>query len=410
MHRKTTRRQVLSASAAALGSAIALSACTSESPTGESPTDEGVVTRQPEGSDEDWQTSAQSFPVGNPFGEPAWSLDRLLDHGVSVAVRGDRLIVENNDNPHDVVYVFDSKGQEVWHYELPSVTEAPSLAVRILNETVAILIEAEAEAEGLKKPTKVANVLLLSIDDGSVRAEADLPVEDVGYPPENLIGDGVHMTENGDIRDLPAGATEAAVIDGVLIWNEKSEGGSDELLSTENWRNARYHLSRHALVNQQSGLILVNDNSSGGDPLIGHILDVHTGEIRFPLSSDNNPGAESHGTQYWNPRGGQETSVTSPNGEYAISGALWISASEGRCIGGGDNQQAVVLTAVDDAGTAYGISEEGRLVVVPNGGDARVSDLPEVGPGHKPAPPFAVMAGGLALHWDGVTITANPIK
>lgn len=409
MHRSTTRRQALLATMATLASTTAISACTSGSPD-DSDGDPANSPKQNKHSDPDRHASDASFPVGEPFGEAAWSVDEVVNVE-GVTVRGNRLIVHRGGFPPSIS-VYANDGSEVWFFELPDSSDQISYDVQILEETVAFLTRGEIDSQSLAESSSGANVLLLSLEDGSVVAEAGLPIEsDRAFPPERLIGDGAYMTESGELFDFPIDDIEPKLVDGTLIWSEEGADKAEEFLATENWRSSEYSFGwRKKIVNWRRGLMLVQGHDTGDPSLIGHVIDVHTGEVPFSISSENNPSAESRVGRYLSPLRNDEPSICSPNGAYVVDGALWMSESQGRCIGGGEGQQNVTLTAVDDAGTAYGVSEEGKLVVVPVGSEAYVSELPEIRPYRDPVPPFAIMEGGLALHWDGLIVTANPIK
>lgn len=411
MHQRMPRRQALAAAVAAFAAATTVSACAGESQPGISDEEPSSPAKRPKPGEPARHASDESFPVGEPFGEAAWSIGEVRDSSDTAAVRGDRLIIHREVYPKSVTS-YAPDGSEVWYFDLPGRGDPDIYDVQILDEVVAILTRAEVDGEGLEESSFVAKVLLLSIQDGSVVTETDLPIEDShAFPPANLIGDGVYMTEGGELRDIPAENTTPKFIDGVPVWTEAGDSGNGEVLSAENWQGLEYSFAeRKEVVNRERGLVLVDEPDTDDESLVGHILNIHTGDVLFSITSETNAFAEHEVGRYWSPVGDGESSVCSPSGEFSVSGALWISESEGRCIGGGDGQQNVTLTAVDDAGTAYGISEESKLVTVPAGGEAQVSDLPEVGAPNTPSPPFAIMDGGLALHWDGLTVTANPIR
>lgn len=411
MHQRMPRRQALAAAVAAFAAATTVSACAGESQPGNSSEEPSSPVKRPKPGEPARHAIDESFPVGEPFGEAAWSIGEVRDSSDTAAVRGDRLIIHREVYPKSVTS-YAPDGNEVWYFDLPGRGDPDIYDVQILDEVVAILTRAEVDGEGLEESSFVAKVLLLSIQDGSVVTETDLPIEDShAFPPANLIGDGVYMTEDGELRDIPAENTTPRLIDGVPVWTEASDSGNGDVLSTESWQGLEYSFAEQKeVVNRERGLVLVDEPDAGDESLVGHILNVHTGDVLFSITSETNAFAEHAVGRYWSPVGDGESSICSPSGEFAVSGALWISESEGRCIGGGDGQQNVTLTAVDDAGTAYGISEESKLVTVPAGGEAQVSDLPEVGAPKTPSPPFAIMDGGLALHWDGLTVTANPIR
>lgn len=411
MHQRMSRRQALVATTATLTTTLAVSACANASQSGKNAGDPSSPAKQPSPGDPIRHASDESFPVGAPFGDAIWSIGEVRDSSDTAAVRGDRLIVHREIYPKSVTS-YAADGSEVWYFNLPGRGSSDIYDVQILDEVVAILTRVELEGDGLEESSFAANVLLLSIQDGSVVTEAELPIVDAhAFPPANLIGDGVYMTEEGDLQDIPVDGATLRMIDGAPVWVERDDEEPGDQLSSKSWQSLPYSFDqRSEIMNRERGLVLVKEDGTGSDSLIGHVLDVHSGEVQFSITSESNPFAEYKVGRFWSPVADDESSICSPNGEFAVSGALWISESEGRCIGGGDGQQKVTLTAVDDSGIAYGISEQFKLVIVPVGGDPQVSDLPEVGAPKTPSPPFAIMDGGIALHWDGTTVTANPIQ
>lgn len=124
----------------------------------------------------------------------------------------------------------------------------------------------------------------------------------------------------------------------------------------------------------------------------GAVLDAATGEVLAPIEGCIPPVPE--------------TAALSPSGEYAVLDSLLWDGSTVTCIGGGEGQRSVTLTAITDEGTAYGSAGGDLLVEVPASGEPTTSDLPE-----GAQPPIGIMDGGLAIHYDpdGV-ITANPVR
>lgn len=361
----------------------------------------------------DANTSAEKtegFPVGEPFGEAVWTVGDI-EQSDEVAVRGDRLIVRTEEGR---ISGYTSNGDQEWSYDLPE--QSNGIDVQILNQTVAVLTGGTSEGEGLNETKMVANVVFLSIEDGSLISEAVLPLASADdFPPTQLKGDGAYLTEDGKLHEFPSNylttfpdvasrsdGSDAitAVVNGIPIWSDN--GGNN--LVTESWRDDDH--KGPSLIDQPRGRLLVSER--GNSQKYGSVLDAQTGSILFDIECGDD-SQSSNGSSTWaNPSGGIET-VSSPNSQYLISGAIWLSDTEGRCLGGGEGQQDVTLTAVDDAGTAYGMTSEGKLVVVPSNGEHQVSELPETG-AHGGVSPFAVMDGDLALHWNGSSISANPIK
>jgi len=342
---------------------------------------------QEDGVDE--EPEVQPIPVGDAFGEAIWSLS--VGSMSDVWVRDDRLIVSDVESGR--VFAVEAGGDEIWSFDLPE--KPSSMRVVVGKSTVALLTGAEVEGEGLAEKTFAAHVALRAIEDGSLIAEDHIPLASAQSSlPSDLVGDGFYMTQDGVVHEFPeeysapmATAGDKPFVEDVLLWDESGGFG----LVSETWRNDDYSFL-DGLVDVARGRILVRERAvPAPEGYVGSMLDVRTGEVLFDISCPEDLRAFGDAS-------------SSPSGEFMVSGPLWVSGSEGRCIGGGEGEQSVELTAVADDGTAFGMSEEGSLVVAEPSGEVAVSELPD-GAGA----PFAVMSGNTALHRSGGTITANPI-
>ncbi|MFT4189123.1 MAG: hypothetical protein QM621_11150 [Aeromicrobium sp.] len=368
-----------------------------------------------------------SPPVGEAFGEAVWSveadidytdvdLDRptsmnngLLDHRLHVA--GDRIVALVDDATRLQAWTAD--GEEAWSHPITSDVSSPwpTGQIRWMNETVAIVEDREGEGSGLDKDTVTTHLTLLSLDDGSVVAEADfggwvLAEYGLAFGPETREaspGEGfVVVAEDGSQRVVPADlstATLRGVVDDVAVWDVHETLG-DYYTVSEKWNARTAELDARTpifieSVDQARGLLMTDAAA----------FDVHTGERRFDLPS-------CHRHSHTSPL------VHSPGGEYGVWDNNWTSTTAHRCVGEAE-QRGVTLTAVDDDGTAYGLvigsdlnthvtgdDYDYEFVTVPADGDPQVTAWPE-----GATPPRGIVEGGLAIHWhpDEGVITANPI-
>lgn len=389
----TTAKRAAAGSALAAAAALALTGC-GGAPDDAEANNAAVTETQPEEQAE----AVEGFPVGEPFEDAAWSVEvSLPDTGTTVKtrdrpvhVRGDRLIVEHEgvDGSSGVV-AFSSDGEQVWAHEIPETATVGG----VLEETVAVFEDSETEASGLDRAERITELTLLSLEDGSVVAEVELPDSAVGVTDYGEIvytDDGLKtVTEDGELHEAEEPEEEAV---GEAL-------GGDRLVDPIPLDAAinpddAFESEVRAIAKKQD--VAVVQVGRGASPEWStYAVDARSGEVIDELECSNAEHTD----------GDTNVGRNSPNGEYSVLEAYWISADEVRCFAGDDDTKGVEFTAVDDDGTAYGTSSEDELAVVTADGEAQVSDLPD-----GASAPIGIMDGGIAVHLRGSTITGNPIK
>ena len=344
-----------------------------------------------------------AVPVGASFETASWSVKTRSD--ALVLVTADRLITDGPVRDGDrTITAWSSDGEQVWSHKISEgVTD-----IRALSKTVAFVESREVKGTGLDKTRLGIVVTLLSLDDGEIVAEVEMPDATIGQhgltftvkSPEwgSTGSDGfILVNEDGTTREIDPGyVDDVDAVAGIPVWSDTSE------LQTESW-NARelgLGMSSIMVIDPGQGLLLLQDTSGRGDADTFSMVQAETGAILYTVSCPTNQyGMGASGAS------GKTPAVNSPNGQYSVAGSLAFSATESRCVGGGD-QQKVTLTAVDDDGTAYGETEDGQLVVVALGGEPQVSELPA-----NAHSPIGVMTGDIAVHRDESTgvVTGNHI-
>lgn len=425
----------------ALVSALALAACSTDE------TDPDT----PESPPEEQEAEFTELSVGEPFGEASWGMD---DVDNIVTVTADRVVAEQGGE----LVAWDSEGEEVWSESLPGESstseddedvddgladaaeneedapdggagDAPDdgqaevddglgdgVEVRQIGpETVAVIMTGEVEGEDLDLDSYGAEVTLHDITDGSVISEHEIEGDENSYPDlsnDGLAfvlpsGEGLAITADGEERTVEGFATQGGPPDNVPVDNPvgtvgntvfwTTDDGAEESTgsATDTWQTDQFGLLDYALsagitsVDQAQGTVVV---TAQGEEAAHAWVDAESGEVLTELEEPF-----------------EEALVYSPNSEYAVSGSSVISGTDVESVGGSaEGQEAVVFTAITDDGTAYGSTMDGDdFVVVPEGGEPEVSDLPE-----GSESPVAVLEGDLAVHYDsdeGV-VNANPIE
>ena len=404
-------KRIIIPTALALSALVVLTACGAADPEGGS---SAKRTAKPA------EESVRGFPVGAPFGEAEWSIKADPSIDTTVDVRPDRLIVTtgsaDTSAETQTVRAYTNKGEQAWTYKVPQ-----SAQLGVLDRTVAVLAKSEDKGSGLDKPHAVGKLTLLSQEDGSVVKEIDIPD---GTATINEFGSIAFYGDSGlsfvdedskitTVKAERAGLNDGGLVAGVPFWLSKNNSASPNVLNSESWTLTEvpgiaqkdiFEMSVLA-VDNKLGLIVVQVGHGATAERSYFAVQAKTGKVAYALDC---PGY-SHSDSSTN------TSRNSPNGQYGVLESLWLSESKGQCFGGGE-QKSVELFAVGDDGTAYGDSALGtgqgnELVVVPAGGEPKVSHAPT---------PVGVMNGGIAIHVDGLRaegttfrgsmITGNPIK
>ncbi|SFB09255.1 hypothetical protein SAMN05216266_104291 [Amycolatopsis marina] len=380
---------------AAIGAAAMLTLAGCASGAGEPA--EGPAPASPNApAEEGAQPGGPSLPVGEPFGDAEWS---VAAGEKEVVVTPDRLIGIDSDN----IRAWSAEGDEVWSHDRAE----GGTKVWVGNDTIAVSEASVPEASGLDKAQPVLKITLLSIDSGEVVANAEVsnPTSAAGSRSGLAVqiddySGFVVVSEDGKTRKIDTTLSNRkplfGEVDGIAFWKDGSG------LHTERWTSRDLDLgsSGVAVVDRALGLLLLENTSGRGEDRDAlSMVKADSGDVLYTVSCPKEPGIGASGGNIAN------TAVNSPNGKYGVSAALLYSAEQSQCVGGGE-QQKVSLTAVDDNGTGYGLTEKDDLVVVPLGGEPAVSKLPG-----GASPPIGFMTGNIAVHWNesSGTVTGNAI-
>lgn len=368
--------------------------------------------QQTETAPEPTETDFPTLPVGEPFGQASWGVQVVSAGGAEGStpiVTGERLIVLSGPNVH----AYDASGQQVWSAtpEVLEGTAADPILRLVDDETVALISQGESTGEGLDADGYAARVTLWSLASGDEIATVDVPGTQSDGPDVSRFGLAFVHPDGHAIVIRPDGSTE-----------ELADAGSPSETDSSEWADQIVVVSETVLVRGEDGTYSADgwDTSStapadasstdirgviGSDALVvrwysgqgaegeesGAILDAATGEVLAPIEGCVPEVAA--------------TATASPSGEFAVLDSLLWDGETATCVGGGDSQREVVLTAVSDEGTAYGSAGDSLLAEVPAEGEPTTSDLTD-----GARPPIGIMGGGLAIHYDGEGIlTANPI-
>lgn len=348
--------------------------------------------------------AVDGFPVGEPFGDAEWSVEVSLPstgatvkmRDSAVKVRGDRVIAEYEETDGRGVIAFDASGEEVWKQEV-----SESARIGVLEETVAVLEQGTEEGSGLEKDQSTTTLTLLSLKDGSTVTESDEPDLSLGNSITEF-GEIVtlgeprkYITEDGDVREAEEYPEDLAKaipdLEDGLAEIVPLDSGIDEL-------DDAFAVEVRAISRQQNVALL--QVAYGGAEWATYAVEAESGEVITKLDCRNAEHTDSD----------TNVAYSSPNGEYGVMESYWISEDDVRCYAGDEETKGVEFSAVDDDGTAYGVtsesdSTEGELAVVTADGEADVSALPDGAPA-----PLGIADGGMAIHVKGNTITGNPIK
>ncbi len=354
------------------------------------------------------EAPVDAFPVGEPFGDAVWSVD-VGEGEATVTVRPDRIVVDRSHlDVTRAIQVYTPEGEEAWTHDLSEHQYPENIPVEVLETTVAFLVDRESEGSGLDKAQTVTVLTLLSLADGSVVAEVELPDGGAVFNDHGGVvfhaDDGVgFVTEEGEIVEVEADVfslQSAGLVHGAPFWV-----GRDYGLNTEAGAIAVPGIDQSDIfgmdvlaVDRGQGLLAVRVSHGVSVEVAYYAVEVATGQVAYEFDC----------ADFWHTEGETNVARSSPSGEYTVHESIWLSADGGQCFGGGE-QRTVEFRAVDDAGTAYGVVEgEGGasddLVAVPAGGEPVVSALPDGAP-----VPSGVVSGGIAVHLSGTVLTGNPI-
>lgn len=353
-----------------------------------------------------------SIPVGQPFGEAQWSVNvDASSEEQSPLVIGNHVVALSDGT----VKAWSADGTEAWQAPTPSAGESSDVALRQADSnTVAVIATGVSEGEGLAESRYTAHVTLVDITSGKT-TEVDIAGSDVDAPSLSAVGvaftlpdgTGVVITPEGETVDVPDIATTTGPPDNAeadhpilalgdtVIWATTGGGEEQTGYATDTWSTGDLDLldytqsSSIEALDLALGLVVVGAHASEH---AFAVVDAATGDVVSDIECRPATFASA---------------VTSPNSKHSVVGPLQLTAHDAQCVGGGEGQQTVTLTAVTDDGTAYGRASEGNLVVVPaGGGEPETSALPD-----GANPPIGFLEGNLAVHYDagqGI-VTANPV-
>lgn len=277
---------------------------------------------------------------------------------------------------------------------------------------MALVSQGENTGEGLDADTYATRVTLWSLDSGDEIASLDIPGTEVDWPDPARFGLGFALPDGSGLVVRPDGSTEELAEAGVpstsasgewaeeiaVVGDTVLQRGEDSTYTADGWDTFSAAPSDttatdiRGVIGTDAIVVRWYSGQGAGGTESGAVLDPSTGEVLAPVEACIPPVAEY--------------ATVSPSGDYAVLGSLLWDGQTAACIGGGDGQRQVVLTAISDDGRAYGRAEgDDLLVEVPSTGEPTTSALPE-----GALPPIGIMDGDLAIHYDpdGV-ITANPV-
>ncbi|UTT59301.1 hypothetical protein [Cellulosimicrobium cellulans] len=264
----------------------------------------------------------------------------------------------------------------------------------------------------------VAIVTLLGVQDGQTLQQIEVAGSEASPPKLSQFGlaflrpdaTGTAITPDGQVLEFP-GPLEPQLTDSadtttaVGSISDVVISATDTGYAAPTWSTATLGLvpiptaARVDATDPTNGFAVITQvmDDRGEFTEASALVDVATGHIHAPVECAP-----------WT----YTPMVRSPNSQHAVAGPLLLHGSHPTCIGGGEEEKTVKLTAITNDGTAYGLATEtgssrgATLVVAP--GDAsepQVLELPE-----GASAPIGFLDGDIAIHWDPVsgTITGNP--
>lgn len=386
--------------------AITVSACSATPSTApaEAPTPSGT------------SATPVSLPVAEVFDAPSWGV-RLPPSSAQKrpVVTAQRLVVLDGQQ----VRALDPQGKDAWATPWEGFTEEARAKgsdgypfLRLVSpDVVAVVDSGMSSGEGLDKDIGQVKIALLKVADGSVIKKVAVSGTSSDTPKIGEIGLGFSLPQGGVAAVTPAGdvvqvptvsslkATGAISVGAtaISVW----EGGAD---ATRGFIGPGWDSGTSAPSSQFTSSSV---ETSDADRLLVarwvvpsltatkmqvQVLDAATGKVLSKPTCEPDPTTN--------------LLVASPNRQHFVDGPMRLDAEgHATCIGGGENQKRVTLTAVADDGRAFGLAG-GGLADVAADGSARIVPLP-VGTEF----PIGVMDGGIAVHWDSneAVITGNKI-
>ncbi|MFT3860032.1 hypothetical protein [Micropruina sp.] len=362
-----------------------------------------------------------SLPVAEVFDAPAWGIrfSEAAAHKRPL-VTAQRLIMLDGQQ----VRALDAQGKDAWATPWEGFTdEARSkgsdgypLLRQVSPDVVAVVDGGTAQGDGLNKDTGQVKVTLMKVQDGSLIKQVTIPGTPSQIPQIGSLGLGFALpqggvsaiTPDGDVVDAPTvrsmKTTSGISVGrtGMSVWES---GGSDAAsgFSGPGWDSRTSgpgprFTSASVLASDADRLLVgrwVVPSVSTKEVQI-QVLEAPTGKVLSKPSCEPRTAAPL---------------VSSPARSWQVLGPMRLdSAGKATCFGGGSGQKTVTLTAVTDAGRAFGMaSADGSqalfLDLAPNG-DITTLAMPE-----GAELPIGVMDGDIAIHWDSneAIVTGNKI-
>lgn len=362
-----------------------------------------------------------SLPVAEVFDAPAWGIrfSEAAAHKRPL-VTAQRLIMLDGQQ----VRALDAQGKDAWATPWEGFTDETRskgsdgypLLRQVSPDVVAVVDGGTAQGDGLDKDGWQVKVTLLNVQDGSLIKNVVIPGTPADIPKIGKFGLGFGLpqggmsvvTPEGEVTHGPTGAgkkANGAISIGATGIGTWAKGGSDatEGFFGPGWDSQtaapRPQFTSASVVATDADRLLVGRwaiPSLGKVQVQVQVLDAATGKVVAK------PACE--------PRTASPL-VSSPARSWQVLGPMRLdSAGKATCFGGGSGQKTVTLTAVTDAGRAFGIasadgSEALFLDLSPNG-DITTLAMPE-----GAELPIGVMDGDIAIHWDSneAIVTGNKI-
>lgn len=353
-------------------------------PTIEDAEDRSETTIEPDVEVQSDPTEEVPHEVSGVFGPPDWvhtaeaTTLRLTPEAIYLA-SGDTVSALSAEG--EILWDTSMSGdlEELW---LPGSDAYPALRTMENNSVLAYIELGQVPEEGLSEATDVVRVSLIDTADGAIIDTVDVDIDRWGYAPE-LSDHAVvlfYPTESAIVR--ADGSTEVVPDAHIVMVGETQLHAGVTGLDGPDWTGADLvdGIVEPRLIASDGRDLLIVEITEGND-LDRAVVRASTGE------SLGRPGCAL---------GAEPRFAASPNGEHTVVGAARISNGELECIGGGEGERDVTLTAVDDDGNAYGYADSStgtgaEFLTATAAGDVELSPYPET-------LPALVMDSGLVIH------------
>lgn len=368
------------------------------------------------------------LPVGSAFSSAIWSLTLPeTSQQKTPIVAGDRVVVLDGDS----VRAVDPQGKDAWTTPFPAFTADQRIHdvngypfLRLAEPGVAAVVDAGKQAgNGLDEDIYAVKVTLVDVEAGTVIKAVTLPGTGSDSPKPGKVGlafalgrEMSAVLPSGKVVKVPAnttaGGTLHQVTGGATVGNniisawDTVDTQSVNRQTTPGFAGQRWdsistapnadYTTADVEASDADHLIVGRWVVPGSGPTSAvvqvQVIDAQSGEVLSSPPCETDPTASAL--------------TASPNRQHFVDGPMRLDSSgHAECIGGGENQKKVGLTAVTDDGRAFGRASDLLVDVAPDG-TAKTTPLPD-----GAQPPIGIMTGNLAVHWDPTTaiLTGNPI-